>query len=157
LISSNLFSPTKRPASKLIITLTMCWRTGSLSRLEFINQLFELLLAIRAIFPARFEGRSDLLDVLDVFSDFLLFGLDFVQTSVDTAGQAAELLLFEAPFFSSKSRWIDSRTSFKASAIRRPGGWRGHPLEPGRTDRDEGELHCVSFLFGKFVHQSART
>jgi hypothetical protein len=36
-----------------------------LSRLEFINQLFELLLAIRAIFPARFEGRSDLLDVLD--------------------------------------------------------------------------------------------
>jgi len=92
-----------------------------LSRLEFINQLFELLLAIRTIL-SRFQGRSYLLDVLDVFSDFLLLGLDCVQTSVDAAGQAAELLLFEAPFFSSKFRWIDSRTSFKASAICRPGG-----------------------------------
>ena len=97
-----------------------------LSRLEFINQLFELLLAIRTIL-SRFEGRSYLLDVFDVFSDFLLLGLDFVQTSVDAASQAAELLLFEAPFFASKFRGIDARTSFKASAIRRPGGWRGPP------------------------------
>jgi len=98
-----------------------------LSRLEFINQLFELLLAIRAIFLSRFEGRSYLLDVLDVFSDFLLLGLDFFQTSVDAASQAAQLLFFEAPFFSSKFRWIDPRTSFRASAICRPGGWRGPP------------------------------
>jgi hypothetical protein len=81
-----------------------------LSRLQFLNQLFERLLAIRAIPLFRFEGRSDLLDVLDVFSDFLLLGLDCVQTAVDAASQAAELLLFEAPFFSSKFRWIDSRT-----------------------------------------------
>jgi len=74
-----------------------------LSWLEFINQLFELFSAIRTILP-RFEGRSYLLDVLDVFADFLLLGLDGVQTSVDAAGQAAELLLFEAPFFSSKFR-----------------------------------------------------
>ena len=98
-----------------------------ISLLEFINQLFELLLAIRAIPRSRFEGGGDLLDVLDLFSDCLLLGLDFVQTSIDAAGQAAELLLFEAPFFSSKFRRIDSRTSFKASAIRRPGGWRGPP------------------------------
>jgi hypothetical protein len=39
-----------------------------------------------------------------------LLGLDGVQTAVDAASQAAELLLFEAPFFSSKFRWIDSRT-----------------------------------------------
>lgn len=97
-----------------------------LGRLEFINQLVELLLAIRTILP-RFQGRGYLLDILDVFSDFLLLGLDCVQTSVDATGQAAELLLFEAPFFSSIFRWIDSRTSFKASAICRPGGWRGPP------------------------------
>jgi hypothetical protein len=54
--------------------------------LESINQLFVLLLAIRAIPLSRVEGRSDLLDVLDVFSDFLLLGLDCVQTSVDAAG-----------------------------------------------------------------------
>jgi hypothetical protein len=98
-----------------------------ISLLEFLSQLFEFLLAIRAILRSRFEGRSDLLDILDVFSDFLLLGLDCVQTAVDAAGQPAELLLFEAPFFSSRFRWIDSRTSFKASAIRRPGGWRGPP------------------------------
>ena len=98
-----------------------------LGRLELIDQLLELLLAIRAIFLSGFEGRGDLLDVLDVFSDYLLLGLDFVQTSVDASGQAAELLFREPPFFSSKFRWIDSRTSFKASAIRKPGGWSGPP------------------------------
>ena len=98
-----------------------------LSRLEFIDQLFELLLAIHAILPSGFEGGSYLLDVLDVFSDFLLLSLDYFQTTVDAASQAAELLFFEAPFSSSKFRWIDSRTSFNASAICRPGGWRGPP------------------------------
>ena len=98
-----------------------------LSPLESIDQFFELLLAICASFLSRFEGRGYLLDVLDVFSDFLLFGLDFVQTSVDAVGQAAELLFCEPPFFSSKFRWIDSRTSSKASAIRRPGGCSGPP------------------------------
>ena len=73
------------------------------------------------------EGRGHLLDVLDVLSDRLLLGLDMVQSPVDAAGQAAELLLREPPFFASKFRWIDSRTSFKASAIRRPGGWSGPP------------------------------
>src|ERR1019366_6237043 len=47
-----------------------------ISLLEFFRQLFELLLAIRAILPSRFESRGDLLDVLDVFSDFLLLASD---------------------------------------------------------------------------------
>ena len=54
-----------------------------LSPLELVNQFFELLLAICARSLSRLEGRGYLLDVLDVFSDFLLFDLDFVQTSVD--------------------------------------------------------------------------
>ena len=37
--------------------------------LESIDQLLELLLAILATLPSRFEGRGDLLDVLDVLSD----------------------------------------------------------------------------------------
>ena len=106
-----------------------------ISLLEFLSQLFEVLLAIRAIPPSRFEGRSDLLDVLDVFSDFLLLGLDLVQTSVDAVGQADQLLLCEPPFFSSKFRWIDSRTSLKASAIRSPGGSRGPPWSLLRIPR----------------------
>ena len=75
-----------------------------LSPLEPIDQFFEPLLAICASFLSRFEGRGYLLDVLDVFSDCLLCGLDFVETSVDAAGQAAELLFCEPPFFSSKFR-----------------------------------------------------
>ena len=41
--------------------------------------------------------------------------------------QPAELLLREPPFFASKFRWIDSWTSFSASAIRKPGGCSGPP------------------------------
>ena len=95
--------------------------------LELIDQLLVLLLAIRAAFPANFEGCGYLLEILDIFSNWLLLGLDMLQPPVDAVGQTAELLLFEPPFFTSKFRWIDWRTSFKAWAIRRPGGWRGPP------------------------------
>jgi signal transduction histidine kinase len=37
--------------------------------LESIDQLLELLLAILATLPSRFQGRGYLLDVLDVLSD----------------------------------------------------------------------------------------
>ena len=95
--------------------------------LEAIDQLFELRLTNFAAPPSRFEGRGHLIDVLDVLSDWLLLGLDVLQSPVNTPGQTAELLLCEPPFFASKFRWIDSRTSSKASAMRRPGGWRGPP------------------------------
>ena len=77
---------------------------------------------VLVVFYIRFEGRGYFRDVLDVFSDRLVLGPDFVQSSVDAVGQAAELLFCGPPFFSSKFRWIDSRTSTKASAIRKPGG-----------------------------------
>lgn len=95
---------------------------GILIALESIDQLLELLLAILATLTSWFEGRGYLLDVLDVFSDRLLLGLDVVQSPVDAVGQTAQLLFCESPFFASKFRSIDSRTSSKASAIRRPGG-----------------------------------
>ena len=36
-----------------------------------VSQLLELLLAIRATFPANFEGRGHLLEILDIFSKAL--------------------------------------------------------------------------------------
>ena len=69
-----------------------------------------------------FEGRGDFLDVRDVTPERLLFGPDGVETTIDATGQPAELLFSEPPFFSSRSRWSDAWTSFKAAAIRRPGG-----------------------------------
>jgi hypothetical protein len=95
--------------------------------LESINQLFELLLPSGAGLVPRFEGGGNFLDVLDVFSDRLLLVPDVVQPSVDAIGQSAELLFCEPPFFSSKFRWIDARTSSSESAICRPGGWSGPP------------------------------
>jgi hypothetical protein len=59
------------------------------SPLESIDQLFEFLFAIRATPPCRFEGRGYLLDVLDVLSDWLLLGLDMLQSPVDAVGQTA--------------------------------------------------------------------
>ena len=103
--------------------------------LESIDQFLELLLAILATLRPGLEGRGYLLDVLDVLSDRLLLGLDMVQSPVDAAGQAAELLLCEPPFFASKFRRIDSRTSFKASAMSRPGGWSGPPWSLLRIPR----------------------
>ena len=90
--------------------------------LEALDQFLELLLPIRARPRLRFEGRGYLLDVLDVGAQRLLFRSDCVQAAVYAVGQSAEFLLCEPPFFSSKLRWSDSRTSPNASAIRKPGG-----------------------------------
>jgi hypothetical protein len=57
------------------------------------------------------------------------------QSAVDAVGQAAEVLLGEPPFCASKLRRSESRTSFKASAIRRPGGWSGPPWSSLRMPR----------------------
>src|SRR5262245_16372204 len=94
-----------------------------LRALEALDQFLELLLPSRARLPVRLKSRSYLLDVLDVVSERLLFRVDGVQAAVDAVRQSAELLLGEPPFFSSKFRWSDSRTSCNAAAIRKPGGW----------------------------------
>src|ERR1700756_572291 len=60
--------------------------------LESIDQLPELLLPVAASPRSWFERRGYFLDVLDVFPDRLLFGPNFVEASVDTVGQSAELL-----------------------------------------------------------------
>jgi hypothetical protein len=73
------------------------------------------------------EGRGDFPDVRDVAADRFLFGPGRVEAPGDATGQAAELLLGEAPFCNSTFRWIESRTSLKASAICNPAGSSGPP------------------------------
>src|SRR4051794_28005989 len=89
-----------------------------LGRLEAIDQLFEPLLPLGDIRRPGLERRGHLRDHLDVFSDDLLLLLDLVQAPLDASGQAAELLLRESPFFSSRFRWSDPWTSVSPSAIR---------------------------------------
>lgn len=102
-------------------------RPDALDLLEASGQLLELRPASLTVPSFGVQGRRDFLDVFDIASDRLVFGSDVVEAAVDATGEPGELLLGEPPFFSSKFRWIDSRTSCKASAIRRPGGWSGPP------------------------------
>jgi len=90
--------------------------------LETLPQFLELPPPIRARLRLRFERRGYFCDVLDVAAQRLLLRPDGVQAAVDAVSESAELLLGEPPFFSSRFRWIDSRTSPNASAIRKPGG-----------------------------------
>lgn len=60
---------------------------GIIGSLEAIDQSLERRLAIGATPALGFEGRRNLLDILDVASECLLFGLDFVETSVNTTSQ----------------------------------------------------------------------
>ncbi len=93
-----------------------------LGRLELIDQRLELLLPLDAIFGPGLQRRGHHRDHIDVFPDDLLLLLDSVQPGLDASGQAAELRLCEPPFFASKFRRSDWRTSVNASAILSPGG-----------------------------------
>ena len=75
----------------------------------------------------RIQGRPDLDHILDVLPDRVLGRLDRSQSPIEEPGQAPHERLGAPPFFASRFRWSDWRTSPKASAIRRPGGWSGPP------------------------------
>jgi len=93
---------------------------------ETFLQGLETFLPFRAR-SVRHEGRCYLRDVLDVAAQRCLLRADAVQAAIDAARQSLQLLRCEPPFFSSRFRWIDSRTSPNASAIRRPEGCSGPP------------------------------
>ena len=95
----------------------------------------EVGLTLGRLLRRRVQGRGHLLDRLDVAPDRLLSGFDQVQSLVDAGGQSVQLLLREPPFFTSRFRWIDCRTSSNASAIRNPGGSSGPPWSLLRIPR----------------------
>jgi len=92
------------------------------------RQRHERLLSLRDIPRPGVERGRDVADLSDVVTDRRRFLPDMAHAAVDAAGSALELLLDEPPFFASRFLWSDSRTSVKASAIRKPGGCSGPPL-----------------------------
>src|SRR5690349_707374 len=102
---------------------------------QAIEDRIEGELSLCRALTRRVQGRGDLLDRRDVTPDRLLLGAHQVQPLVDTSSQPAQLLLGEPPFFASRFRWIDCRTSPKASAIRNPGGCSGPPWSSLRIPR----------------------
>lgn len=89
---------------------------------ETLLQVHERTLPLGAGLRLRVEGHRYRRDVFDVATQGLLLVVDSVEAAVDAVREAAQLLLCEPPFFSSKLRCSDSRTSTKAAAMRRPGG-----------------------------------
>ena len=75
----------------------------------------------------RLQRRGHLRDHFNVFADHLLYLFDVVETRLDASREPAELLLREPPFFASAFRRSDSWISWRASAIRTPGGSSGPP------------------------------
>jgi hypothetical protein len=87
-----------------------------------LEDLVEVGLTPGESVPGEGLGRGDLPDCLDVVSDLLPLGLHQVQALLDPGGQPTQLRLGEPPFFASRFRPIDCRTSSNASAILNPGG-----------------------------------
>ena len=73
------------------------------------------------------ERRLNLCHPVYLLADFPLAGTHLRESAVDAAGQALELIVSAPLFFASRLRCKDSRTSLKASAIRKPGGRSGPP------------------------------
>ena len=67
-----------------------------------IDEFLKVGLTLGAITRFRVEGVCHLLDLLDLFPENILLGLDRAQASVDAVGQAAQLL-FCGPLFSRPS------------------------------------------------------
>lgn len=73
------------------------------------------------------ERRGYRTDGFEVRSDFFLGRLDLRQPPVYASRQTPQAPFGDAPFFASRLRCSDARTSPRAPAIRNPGGSRGPP------------------------------
>src|SRR5262249_34579879 len=81
------------------------------------------------------QRRRYPLQLLGVTFDLLLLLFDRLQPPVDAALEPSQLPLGAPPFFASRSRWSDWRTSRNPSAIRKPGGCSGPPWSSLRMPR----------------------
>jgi hypothetical protein len=73
------------------------------------------------------EGGLDGPHLRHLVAHIFLGGLHTAQPPVDVAGQTCESLMRRPPFWASRFRWRDARTSPRASAMRMPGGCSGPP------------------------------
>jgi hypothetical protein len=85
--------------------------------------------------PARVQRLGHLPQLCYVLPDLLLRRLDFRQPPVDASGQPLKLLVQRPPFFASRLRSSEARTSRIAPAMCRPGGSSGPPWSELRIPR----------------------
>jgi len=106
-------------------------RIGWLGRCALGGELLlEIFKPLATIFERALRGIERIGDGLHerhLGTQFALRLGDGGDATVDAVGERLELLFREAPFFSSKFRCKDERTSPRAAAMRRPGGCSGPP------------------------------
>ena len=90
-------------------------------------QRLKLGLSLRARAAGRVKGGLDGSHLRHLVAHLVLGGLHTAQPPVDVAGQTGESLMCCPPFWASRFRWRDARTSPRASAMRMPGGCSGPP------------------------------
>ena len=95
--------------------------------LELRLQRLKLCLSLRARAPGRVKGGLDGPYLRHLVAHLFLGSLHTAQPPVDVAGQTGESLMRRPPFWTSRFRWRDVRTSPRASAMRMPGGCSGPP------------------------------
>ena len=95
--------------------------------LELRLQRLKLCLSLRARAAVRVEGGLDGPHLRHLVAHIFLGGLHTAQPPVDVAGQTCESRMRRPPFWASRFRWRDARTSPRASAMRMPGGCNGPP------------------------------
>lgn len=91
------------------------------------GDLFEVRHALGGRAGGGIEGAVDEAEVDDIACDLVERGLDRGEPMVDQLRELLQLAVARPPFFDAVQRWSESRTSWSASAIRRPGGSRGPP------------------------------
>ena len=123
----RLLAADKQAGEKAGHHLTHMLSDRIVAGLELVPQGFETRLALGGSALERVESRVDLGHVRYLLANELLGFLDGGQAAVDAVGQPLELVVSRDPFFSSKLIWRESRISWRAPAMRKPGGCKGPP------------------------------
>ena len=130
-----------------------------LSPLESVDQLLELLLPLPRDSPLQIPGSRPPCRCPRRTLGLSLARLGHAPDPRSMQSARRPSCFSATSFFASKFRWIDSRTSFRASAMSRPGGWRGPPwssLRIPRTSRGIVEHHGAGRIeFGRQVRLQA--
>ena len=123
----HLLTPDKQPGGKAGHHAAHLLPERIVAGLARLRQALKRRLTLGTRATVQLEGRLDGPDVLHVVAHSRLGVVDCRQPPVDVARYTRQTVMRRPPFFASTVCWSEACTSSKASATRRPGGWRGPP------------------------------
>ena len=100
---------------------------GISALLQLLLPTLQLPLTLGTRATSRFDRRLESPEIVHVEAQRLVDVMDGRQPAVNVARSTREMLVRSPPFCASRFRWSEAWTSPHASAMRKPGGWRGPP------------------------------